>query len=187
VQLLAFGVEGTIRSSLTFVIPPRAIFCTPQRELLELGVGGKGARSSLTMLSKSRRMQLLTFGVEGTIRSSLTLVIPPAICCTPQRVLLEFGVVIKGARSSLTVFARPGRLLLAFGVDGNVGWRFFSVAGVLVVEGNGIFPTGESGGSRGTFPTPITVAYIIMVTEFLNNNKYFFHWECSQGGPGTGV
>jgi hypothetical protein len=33
-------------------------------------------------------------------------------------------------------------------------------------------PTGESGG-RGAFPTPITVAYIIMVTEFLNNNKYF--------------
>ena len=78
VQLLAFGVEGTIRSSLAFVaIPPGAIFCTPQRELLELGVVVKGARSALTILSKSRRVQLLTFGVEGTIRSSLALVIPP--------------------------------------------------------------------------------------------------------------
>jgi hypothetical protein len=87
------------------------------------------------------------------------LVIPPrAIFCTPERLLLEFGVVVKGARSSLIVFVRPGRLLLAFGV--------------LAVVGNGILPTGESGG-RGAFPTPITVAYIIMVTEFLNNNKYF--------------
>ena len=44
--------------------------------------------------------------------------------------------------------------------------------GVRAMEGNGIFVAGESGG-RGAFPTPITLAYIIMNKEFLNHKKCF--------------
>ena len=38
---------------------------------------------------------------------------------------------------------------------------------------NGILVAGRSGG-RGAFPTPITLAYIIMNREYLNHKKMFF-------------
>ena len=88
------------------------------------------------MLNNSEREQLLAFGVEGTIRSSLTFAI------SSGRLLVEFGVEGKG--------------------NGKGEWLFFSVVDVLEFGGKDIiFPAGESGG-RGAFPTPITVAYIIM-------------------------
>ena len=97
-----------------------------------------------------------------------------AIFCRPQGVVLTLGVEVKGGRSSLTMLSSRERLLLRFGVVANGVGRLFSCVrvGVGAMEGNGILVAGGSRG-RGAFPTPITLAYIIMNSEFLNHKKCF--------------